>query len=333
MKRKTVIIGVGGRTGTMFAFELKEVTDILGVGRESEVEMIREKKLFIERKEEPPKIFEEEIIIDTDFQKEETPNIIFLAVKNPISPVVKYYFQKLKDKGELPTLLISQNGISAISDAQEALYEIFGKNSERIRLVRIILFNPIDFKKIGDKFHIKYTLPARIALAKVSGPGDINDITNIFKKAGFQIKIFSQKEAKNLEYSKLFLNLIGMASASRNLSVKEGFKNREIFKEEAGSLKEYIKAVRLSGGKVVNFFNYPVKILAFLFDFIPSILLLPLRNMLAQVVSGRREEKCKVLDEIDYYNGAVVGLGEKLGFETPVNERIYQRALAVLKKD
>ena len=66
--------------------------------------------------------------------------------------------------------------------------------------------------------------------------------------------------------------------------------------------------------------------LAILFNFVPTLLLLPLRNTLAQIVSSQREEKPKILDEIDYYNGAVVKMGKELGLKTPANQRIYQRA-------
>ena len=331
-KQKVTVIGTGGKTGTMFAFELAKGANVVGVSREGEVEMIKEKKFYVERKGDLPRIFEEKIIKDTEFQTEESPDIIFLAVKNPVSPVIKYYFQQLKDKGRLPALLISQNGIAAISDAKKALREIFGEDSKKIRLVRLILFNPIDQKKIDDNFYIKYGLPIRIALAKAAGPGGIKDITELFERAGFQIKEFPQKEAKNLEYSKLFLNLIGMASASRGFSVKEGFEDKEVFGEELAALKEYIKTVKLAGGKFINFSNYPVKILTFLLDCLPTAFLLPFRNMIAKIVSSQREDKPKVLDEIDYYNGGVVNLGKRVGVETSTNEIIWKRALVRLKE-
>lgn len=330
-KKKVTIIGTGGKTGTMFAFELAKRANVVGISREGEAKMIKEKKLYVERRGDLPKIFEEKIIKDAEFQTEETPDIIFLAVKNPVSPVIKYYFQQLKDKGRLPTLLISQNGMAAISDAEKALREIFGEDSKKVRLVRLVLFNPIDQKKIDDNLYIKYGLPIRIALAKAAGPGGIKDIAELFERAGFQIKEFPQKEAKNLEYSKLFLNLIGMASASRGFSVMEGFKDKEVFKEELNSLKEYIKAVKLAGGKFINFPNYPVKILTLLFGCLPMAFLLPFRNMMARIVSSQRQDKPKVLDEIDYYNGAVVNLGEKVGIKTSANAKIYKRILERLQ--
>ena len=222
--------------------------------------------------------------------------------------------------------MISQNGIAAISDAKKTLREVLGEEAEKVRLARIVLFNPIDKREIGNKVHIKYFFPIRIAISKASGPGDIKDVVKIFEKAGFEVKRFSPEDSKDLEFSKLFLNLIGMAAASWGLAVEKGFKNKEIFKEEVVSLREYIKVVKRAGGKFLNFPHYPVKIFAVFFALLPLSLLLLLRGIISKIVSKGRGGKPKDLDEIDYYNGAVVRLGQKIGVKTSINEKIYQRA-------
>jgi ketopantoate reductase len=297
----------------------------LGVAREKEVTMVKEKRLLVERKDKASEPFKGKIIKDIDFEKEIKPDIIFLTTKNPITEPIKYYYQKLK-KG-LPTLLISQNGIAAIKDAKKALKEVFGQDGEKVRIVRIVLFNPVDKKEKGAKVCIKYSLPIRIALTKAAGEGGIEDIVDIFKRAGFEISQLSQKEARNLEFSKLFLNLIGMAAASRGISVREGFENKEIFIEEIEALREYILSVKKSGGQFLNFPHYPVRLLTFLFSQLPISILLLLRGIIAKMISKGRGGKPKDLDEIDYYNGAVVDLGKEIGVETKVNNRIYQRSL------
>ncbi|XOB46800.1 MAG: ketopantoate reductase family protein [Candidatus Nealsonbacteria bacterium] len=329
MEQKIAIIGVGGRTGTMFAFELRNSANVLGVARGREVKLVKEKKLFIERKKKIPQVFEENIIKDTEFKAKVEPDTIFLTTKNPVSPPIKYYFTRCRRKP--PSLLISQNGIAAISEAKESLRQVLGKEAEKVRIIRIALFNPIDKRESGNKTYIKYSLPVRIALSKTSDDEDIKDIVEIFEKAGFEIKEFPSEDAKNLEFSKLFLNLIGMAAASRGASVEDGFKNKEIFKEEVKALREYIKTVKLSGGEFLNFPRYPVKLFASLFGLVPTSFLLPFRSIIAKIVSKGRGGKPKDLDEIDYYNGAVVNLGKKTGVKTPVNEKIYKRALERLK--
>lgn len=328
--KKIAIVGIGGRTGTMFAFELRNSAEILGIGKEKEIGLIKEGGLYVERKGEKPEKFEEKVIQDIEFRDEIKSNFIFLTTKNPVSLPIKYYYQKFEGKEEIPTLLISQNGIAAIAGAKEILKEIFGENLEKIRLVRIILFNPIDKGKIDDKVFIKYSLPIRIAIAKVFGPGEIEDIVEVFKKSNFELKLFPASQAKNLEFSKLFLNLIGMATASQGFSIEEGFENKELFKEEVEALKEYIKVIKTSGGRFLNFPHYPVKILAILVSCLPMVFLSAFRNILAGLISEGRGGKPKDLDEIDYYNGAVINLGKKIGVETPINEKIYQRALEKL---
>jgi ketopantoate reductase len=335
-KKKMAVIGVGGRTGTMFAFELKNSADILGVAKEKEANLIKEKHFYIKRENGFSELFDLKVIKDTDFHQEPEPDIIFLATKNPVSAPIRYYLKELKKK---PILLISQNGISAIFDAKKTLKEIFGNEAEKIRLVRIVLFNPIDKEKEENKIYIKYSLPIKAAFSEVSGQVlrsdsgqvEIEDIVKIFKEAGFEIKEFPQKDSKNLEFSKLFLNLIGMASASRGLSVKEGFSDKETFDEEIKVIKEYIRTVKSTGGNFLNFPNYPVKLLANLFVFLPFFILLPFRNILADIISKGRGGKPKDLDEIDYYNGAVVELGKKTGVKTPVNEKVYKRVLEKIR--
>jgi ketopantoate reductase len=318
-KKKIVIIGVGGRTGTMFAFEIAKVANVLGVARENEINKINEKKLCVD-KGKGLETFNGKVTKDTDFSKENSSEIIFLATKNPVSAPLSYYFQKCSKK---PIFVISQNGIDAAIEAEEALRKI--TDPEKIRLVRMVLFNAIDKKIIEGKDCFRYSTPVRVAVAGISNDEDSKEVIAILKKAEFKVSEFTQKDIRNLEYSKLFLNLIGMASASRGLSIKEGFKDKEIFKEEIDVLREYINSVKAAGGKFLNFFPYyPVGILS-LISYLPTFILVFCRNILAQAITKGRAKKRKDLDEIDYYNGAVIKLGKKGGIETPANNRIYSR--------
>ena len=138
LEKKIAVIGVGGQTGTMFAFELKNSADILAIGRQREEELINQRKLFVERKEKLIQVFEEKVIKDTDFKPKLEPDIIFLTTKNPISVPLQYYLKKCK---KIPTLIISQNGIAAISDAKKTIKKVFKNESEKVRIVRVVLFN------------------------------------------------------------------------------------------------------------------------------------------------------------------------------------------------
>lgn len=323
MEKTTIgVVGVGGRTGTMFAYELSKATDVFGIARDKGVDLVRKKNLFIDNGQEK-KAFEEEIIKDTDFSKHSCPDILFVATKNPVFPVLKFYLSFYKEK--IPTIIISQNGIAAIKDAKVAVEEVLKDRAQKAKIIRISLFNPIDQHASGGKTIIKYSLPIRGAMAKAWGTGETTEVRNLFQEAGFEFDYLPPSRAQDMAFSKLFLNLIGMASASRGLSIQEGFKSKKVFTEELGALKEYIRAVHKSGGRFINFSHYPVGNFAFLIDKAPLFLLLPLRDILAKIISKGREGKPKVLDEIDYYNGGVVSLGEETGIKTPINQKITQR--------
>jgi 2-dehydropantoate 2-reductase len=322
-KTKIAVIGTGGRTGTMLASELSNSSEVLGVSREREVDLIKKEKFFIKRGKESEAVFRGEIIQDTEFNQQLCPDILFLATKNPVSLPLKFYLNHCK--GKIPAVIVSQNGIAAIKDAQESIKEILGEEAERVRLIRVVLFNPIAKKEISGRALVSYSLPIKGAFAKVAGAGSIEDIAQVFKEAGFEFQEFPLEEAKNIEFSKLFLNLIGMAAASKGISVKEGLKDKNTFREEVGVLKEYIKSVKTTGGKFINFSSYPVGVFASLIEKLPISFLLPFRSKLARIISKGREGKPKDLDEIDYYNGAIVDLGKETGVKTPVNEEIIKR--------
>ena len=339
--KKIAIIGIGGRTGTMFAFELRNSAEILGVGRKEEIEKIREGKIYLERGKEGTIRFTGKIIEEREFAGEIAPDFIFLCVKNPVGPAVKYYYQREKKDynppttlplaaGErapkIPSLILSQNGISAVEDAKKELEKIFGEEAKEIRIIRVSLFNPISSERSDDEITISYSLPIRLVFGVASGPRETGDIKEIFQKANIEIEKISPENIKNMEYSKFFTNLVGMASAAKRLSIREGFEDREIFEEEIGALKEYIKVVKKNGGKFLNFRHYQIKFFVFLIYLLPLSILKIFRKEIAKIITrGRGGKEKGNIDEIDYYNGAVIKLAEKLKIEATINREIYKK--------
>lgn len=325
--KKIAIVGIGGRTGAMFAQELKASNFVLGIGREKEVEEIEKGNLLLKRGGRSPEVFAIEMIKDSEFRKNPIPDAIFLCTKNPINSVVKYYYQIIKERGEkIPALFISQNGVVAIDEAKQALKEIFGENANQVQVIRISLFNSVGREAINEKVYLTYSLPIRLSFGPVSGSFQKGEIKDIFDKAGFEAEEVSVKKARNMELSKFFLNLIGMASASHGVSVEEGFKDSKIFKEEVGMLREYINIVQARGGDFLNFKDYyPVKLLACLFNFLPVGLLSVFRGKIGRLIDRGRKGKKKDLDEIEYYNGAVVSMGKEVGRSVIINQEIIKR--------
>lgn len=306
----------------MLAFELSRANVVIGIGKKEEIDLIQQKKLFIKKNGEQ-RIFRCEMLEPSEFPNEKKFDFLFVTTKNPVGPVVKYYYQKIKEKKiKPPPLFLSQNGIEAGEEAILSLKEIFGKNFEKIPVFRISLFNPVDQVIEREKKFIIYSLPLRLAIAKISGP-EI-DISSIFDQKNFEIFLVSQENAKNMEYSKLFLNLIGMSSATYGLSIKEGFLKKEVFREEIAVLREFKKIASLQKIKFLNFPHYPIKFLSFLIS-LPYFLLFSFRKILANLIEKGRIKKRKDLDEIDYYNGAIVKIAKKLNIEAPVNSKVLER--------
>ena len=323
---KIAIIGVGGRTGTMFTFELRNSAEILGVGRKEEVQKVQEGKIYLQREKGETLRLRGKVIEEEEFNEEINPDFIFLCVKNPVAPAVNFYYQRIKKEGKIPSLILSQNGISVVEEAKKELEKIFGEKAKEIKIIRVSLFNAISGEKIDDEVKISYFLPIRLAFGKASGEGEVKDLKEIFKRADIKTEELSSEDVKNMEFSKLFTNLVGMASAAKGLSIEKGFQDKETFKEEATVLREYIKVVKKSGGKFLNLKHYPIKFLTFLINFLPLSFLTVFRKILAKTITkGRGGKEKGNIDEVDYYNGAVIKLGEKFQVETPVNQKIYQK--------
>lgn len=310
----------------MFSHELQRGNAVLGIGREQETEEVRRGNLFLKLNGETVEPLEVETIKDSEFESASEVDAIFLCTRNPVNEAVKYYYSILKQKGgKLPILFIPQNGISAGEDAVKALQEVFGEEANKIKVVRVSLLNSVDREVVGKQVYLSYVLPIRLIFGPISGLFNSGEIASIFKKAGIEAKEVTTEDVKNMEYSKLFLNLIGMASASRGLSIEQGFNNPEVFKEEAQMLKEYIRVVEANGGKFINFTRRPSALLAFLIKSLPSGFLLIFRSFLAKITEKGRKGKPKDLGEIEYYNGAIIGLSEKAGLEAPINKKIVER--------
>lgn len=324
--KKIAIIGIGGRTGAMFAQELKKSNSVLGVGMEKEIEGIRRGNLFLKINKKNPEAFKAEMINDSEFKNSPTPDAIFLCTKNPIALVIKYYYQIIKERGgKIPTLFISQNGITASDEAKNALKEIYGEEAEKIQVIRINLFNSVGREVINEKVYLNYSLPIRLVFGPVSGSFKKGEVKSIFDGTGIEVEEFSSRNVKNMEFSKLFLNLIGMASASHNLSVEQGFQDLQVFKEEVEMIREYDRVVKAEGGRFINFSKYSVGLMAFLYKFLPMEFLAIFRKQLGGIVEKGRKGKKKDLDEIEYYNGIVVNLGKKDRIPTPINGKIIER--------
>jgi hypothetical protein len=253
------IVGMG-RTGSMFFQELKDSFEVFGISKKEDIELIKEGKVWI-KKNGKEEVLKGNFLSDDEFNH--SFDFLFFTVKNPVGPAISFYFKKIKEKNlKIPAIFLSQNGVEAGEETISVLKEIFGEKAKEIPVFRTSLFNPVDREEKEGRILISYSLPIKMAIVQISGPKI--DVSQIFERKNFKVFFLDPKNAKNMEYSKLLLNLIGIPSATHGLSIKDGFSKKEIFKEEILALREYKKVVKLSGGKFLNFPGYPVTFLSFL---------------------------------------------------------------------
>ncbi|UMX48092.1 MAG: hypothetical protein L7H18_00935 [Candidatus Nealsonbacteria bacterium DGGOD1a] len=337
MGKTIYIVGIGGRTGAMFCRELQGAARIIGVGMDREIEAINNGKIKTRRGAGQPEILKTEIVRSADFAvaaELNPPDFIWLATKNPVIETVKFYYRGFKGKEKLPALVISQNGLSAINDARAGLFEVLGQAADRVRIIRVSLINGVDLRAEGGVLAetaaspngtsvISYKIPIKLGFGVIDGKSF--DFKEILLAGRIKAREFPGAEVFEMENSKLFTNLIGMAAAVNGMDAGQGLRDKKVFKEEVAALKEYVLAIKKSGGGFVgDFCGYPIKFLAQMMLW-PLWLLLPWRGLLADIVAKGRNRP-KDLSEIDYYNGEVARLGKRAGVPTPMNEEIIAKA-------
>lgn len=168
--------------------------------------------------------------------------------------------------------------------------------------------------------------PRRLQRGTTFGEGEtLRRLKDVFKNAGVGAQEFRGEGVLAMENAKLFLNLIGMYSAAEGVPVGDGWRDKEIFKKEIAMLKEFVLAVKISGGGFADKLGgYPVKWFARLV-LLPVWMLAPWRGWFAKVIAKGRNRP-KDLSEIDYYNGEAARLGKEAGVATPVNEEVVAKA-------
>jgi ketopantoate reductase len=324
MTKRIAVVGAGGRTGTLFAHELRNSAEIVGVARHPQAEDIREGRILVERQGSMPERLACDVIEDDAFTAEVAPDFLFLATKNPVAPSVRHYYKQGQQE-KPPDLILSQNGVVAAEEARTELEGIFGVRADAIRILRVSLLNPVSVRTADDKTVIAYFAPVCLAFGVASGPDETQDLLELFLGAGIEAEAVASCDVKNMEFSKLFTNLLGVPSAAHGLTIEEGFADRAVFEEEIRALREYAQVVKRSEGRLLNLRHFPTGLYATLLGTVPIPILSLFRKQIATVITkGRGSKEKGNIDEIDYYSGAVVSMGERLGVETPVNRKICQ---------
>ena len=210
-------------------------------------------------------------------------------------------------------ILTPQNGVSN----EDLLGMAFG----RAKIISGTVLNPIAVPEIGV---VRLEKAGRgIGLAPVEG--SIDPFIDVLR--GTQLPVRAYDDYRAMKWSKLILNLIGNAtSAILDMTTRETFADRRVFKIEMAMLREALAVMRAQSIGAVDLPGSPVRLLACGIRFAPQPFL---QRILQPMVAGGRGDKPPSLlvdmrsgrtqSEIDELNGAVVKAGKAIGMPTPVN--------------
>lgn len=212
-------------------------------------------------------------------------------------------------------ILSLQNGI----DSEEILAHTFGRG----KVIAGTILNPISIPEVGTIRLEKFK--GGIGLAALDRQS-LESISELLKDTQLLITLYS--DYQSMKWSKLLLNLIGNAtSAILDMTTRETFNNRNVFRVEVAALREATRVMRAKSIKPVNLPGYPVPLLVFALRFLPLTLLQIIMRPLA--ASGRGDKppsllmdlrSGKIKSEIDDLNGAISQAGGSIGVNTPVND-------------
>ncbi len=133
----------------MFARELQGACNVVGVGLADEIEKIKSRKIKIVRGNGAPAALDAKTIVSEDFGitiKSNPPDFLCVAARNPVDKVVEFYYRHFADAKNVPALILSQNGLSAIEDARRGLQKALGQDADKVQIIRVSLINGIDLE-------------------------------------------------------------------------------------------------------------------------------------------------------------------------------------------
>jgi len=173
-----------------------------------------------------------------------------------------------------------------------------------------------------------------IGLASLAG--NIAPVAALFAAAGFAVVTFEDWRA--LKWSKLLLNMLGNAvCAILDLPPEAVFRDRALCALEKAAFSEALAVMRAQKLQPVDLPGFPVRLLAFLFRWLPPALL---SSLLAGRLGAGRGDKMPSLwldlqkgrkeSEVAQLNGAVAARGGELGVPTPANTLIANALCEIL---
>jgi 2-dehydropantoate 2-reductase len=159
-----------------------------------------------------------------------------------------------------------------------------------------------------------------------------------FNQAYLNSRLFD--DAHSMKWSKMLTNLLANpTSAILDMTARQVFANKDLYKLEVEMLRECLAVMQAQGLKVVDLPGTPVRALAFATK-LPLWLSRPLLGRAAGAGRGTKMPSFHIdlhsgrgKSEVEYLHGEVVRAGEKCNTPTPVNKVLTETLMALTNKD
>lgn len=250
-------------------------------------------------------------------------DVAIVALKSYDTPALIESIKPFAEK--MPPILCLSNGV----DNETLIAEALGKE----KVIYGTVTTAVGKKNVGD-----------VVLEKLRGVGVAEGhalsekIVSVFNSSFLNCKLYP--DALSMKWSKVLTNLIANPnSAILNMTAKQIFANKNLYKLEIDMLKECLAVMKAMQLDVVDVPGVPVRALAFATK-LPLWISKPLLSRAAGSGRGNKMPSFHIdlhsgrgKSEVDYLHGAVVRAGKKFGISTPVNELLTNTLLALTRKE
>lgn len=178
-----------------------------------------------------------------------TADVIILATPNhSVKTLIAEVLEKTE--GDVPVILLLQNGVGVVEQAHEAQQK--DQQHRELPLIRASVFTQVS--KVGGSL-VYNDQKLRIALANAGcTQPQLDMVKGRLEQAGFSVltgetqKDGSEKPFgyKELEWVKLLANMIGATSTITGLSPKETFADKELFAIELDAFLDRLELLRVA---------------------------------------------------------------------------------------
>ena len=307
---KIAVIGAGAIGALVAGYLSKEGVDVTLIGKAKDVSAIQDSGLIIEGVRGsiavPVKV--------TD-RLEEGAGLVVLTVKT--QDIASALVKNLQALGNAPVLAV-QNGVRV----EELLLEFVPKEN----IISSIVMFGSTYLEAGRILH-NFEGDWVIGRAFVPNNGGVDSIGNLLASA-FSVRV--TERITEMKWLKLFLNLNNCLPALTGRSMQETFSHLDICRLSIRLLREALAVVDRAGVELASLPDFPVARLRALTTMplaeAGGIFSKTMTNLSREPLFGSILQSIKrgKLSEIDYFNGEIVYLGEKIGADAPLNKKLVE---------